>query len=231
MSGRTKLRRYHIWLAWIVAIPILLWVISGLIMVAKPIEEVRGEGLLRDPKPIELAGPPIPPLVDGVPLSDLSIEQRAAGPRWVVKLADGKRRLADPTTGLLLPELSASDARREVEARYTGKAAIKSVVRTNADDPPIDLRRPLATWQVTMDDGARFYVDMASGQIVATRTGWWRFYDFMWGLHIMDPVGREDAHNPFVIGFGILALAMSLLGTILLPKALKKKRKNAAIDS
>ena len=50
-----------------------------------------------------------------------------------------------------------------------------------------------------MSDGAHFYVDATSGQIVATRTRWWRFYDLMWGLHIMDPQTREDTHNPFVI--------------------------------
>ena len=225
MNGRTRNRRWHIWLAWVAAIPILLWTISGLAMVARPIEEVRGEGLLNDPAPIRMVGPPIPPLISGVAVQSLSLEQRAGGPRWVVKLPDGKTRLGDPRTGLLLPELSANDARREVEARYTGKATIQSVARTDADDPPIEFRRPVAAWQVVMSDGVHFYVDASSGQIVATRTGWWRFYDFMWGLHIMDPVTREDTHNPFVILFGIVALAMSVLGTILLPKALKKKRR------
>ena len=225
MNGRTRNRRWHIWLAWVAAIPILLWTISGLAMVARPIEEVRGEGLLNDPAPIRMVGPPIPPLISGVAVQSLSLEQRAGGPRWVVKLPDGKTRLGDPRTGLLLPELSANDARREVEARYAGKATIQSVARTDADDPPIEFRRPVAAWQVVMSDGVHFYVDASSGQIVATRTGWWRFYDFMWGLHIMDPVTREDTHNPFVILFGIVALAMSALGTILLPKALKKKRR------
>lgn len=231
MNGRSRNRRWHIWLAWIAAIPILLWTISGLVMVARPIEEVRGEGLLSDPAPIRLIGPPIPPLISGVPVQSLSLEQRAAGPRWVVKLPDGTTRLADSRTGLLLPPLSASDARREVEARYAGKASIQSVTRTDANNPPIELRRPSAAWQVAMSDGAHFYVDAASGQVIATRTGWWRFYDFMWGLHIMDPVGREDTHNPFVIVFGIVALAMSLLGTILLPKALKRKRDGRNLDS
>jgi hypothetical protein len=224
MNGRGKYRRWHIWLAWVAALPILLWVISGLVMVARPIGDVRGEGLLRDPAPIRLVGPPIPPLVAGVQLTSLSLEQRASGPRWVVRLPDGTTRLADPATGLLLPPLSANDARREVEARYAGEAKVRSVARTSADKPPIDLRRPIAAWQVRMDDGAHFYVDAASGQIVATRTRWWRFYDLMWGLHIMDPQTREDTHNPFVIMFGIAALAMSVLGAILLPKALRKKR-------
>lgn len=223
MSGRAKLRRWHVWLGWIAAIPVLLWVISGLVMVARPIEEVRGEGLLREPSPLHLIGPPIPPLISGVQLSSLSLEQRAAGPRWIIKLPDGKTRLADPRTGLLLPGLSAGDARGEVEARYTGSAKVQSVTRISAKEPPLDLRRPMAAWQVTMDDGTHFYVDAASGQIVATRTRWWRFYDLMWGLHIMDPATREDTHNPFVIVFGIAALAMAILGAITLPMTLKRK--------
>jgi len=224
VKARQRFRRWHIWLGWVGAVPILLWVVSGLVMVWKPIEEVRGSGLLREPAPIRLVGTPIPPLVAGVPLSALSIEQRAAGPRWVIKLPDGKTRLADPDTGLLLPPLSASDARREVEARYTGEGRIVAVNRTKADNPPIDLRRPIEAWQVTMDDGTRIYVDAASGQIAATRTRWWRFYDLMWGLHIMDPQTREDTHNPFVIIFGLAALAMAVLGTIVLPMTVRRRK-------
>ena len=194
-------------------------------MVARPIEEVRGAGLLRDPQPMRLVGPPISPLVAGVPLSSLTLEERAAGPRWVIKLPDGKTRIADPTTGLLLPALSASDATREVEARYTGKAKVQSVTRTSADNPPLDLRRPIDAWKIEMDDGTRFYVDSNTGQIAATRTRWWRFYDLMWGLHIMDPQTREDTHNPFVIGFGIIALAMAVLGTIVLPMTIRRRKK------
>jgi hypothetical protein len=143
----------------------------------------------------------------------------------VVKLPDGKIRLADPLTGLFLPALSAADARREVEVRYNGKARVRSVTRTSADDPPLDLRRPIASWQVTMDDGTHFFVDAWSGQIVATRTRWWRFYDFMWGLHIMDPAGREDTHNPFVVLFGIAALALAVLGAITLPMTINRRNK------
>ncbi|HET6943643.1 MAG TPA: PepSY domain-containing protein [Sphingomicrobium sp.] len=227
MNGRSKLRRWHTWLAWAAAIPILLWLVSGLVMVARPIEEVRGEALLRDPPPLRLAGPPIPPPVAGVALSSLSLEQRAAGPRWVIKLPDGRTRLADPQTGLLLPGLSAADARREVEARYSGLSTVRSVTRTSAGHPPLELRRPIAAWQVTMDDGTHVFVDASSGQIVATRTRWWRFYDLMWGLHIMDPASREDTHNPFVILSGIAALAMAVLGAIVLPMTLRKKARRS----
>ena len=222
---RSRLRRWHVWLGWVIALPILFWVVSGLVMVWKPIEEVRGNHLLREPGPVRLAGPPIPPNVAGVPLKSLSLEQRAAGPRWVIKLPDGTTRLADPLTGLLVPPLSAADATREVTARYTGEAKLRSVSRTNASSPPLELRRPIAAWQVAMDDGTRFYVDAGSGEVVARRTPWWRFYDFMWGLHIMDLETREDAHNPLVLGFGFTALAMTILALVLLPMTINRRKR------
>ena len=54
--------------------------------------------------------------------------------------------------------------------------------------------------------------------MLALRTGGWRLYDAMWGLHIMDLESREDFHHPLLIGFAALALANVALGTILLFK-------------
>jgi hypothetical protein len=76
-----------------------------------------------------------------------------------------------------------------------------------------------------MDDGTHFYVDAGSGAIVARRTGWWRFYDLMWGVHIMDLKTREDAHNPLTIGFAIAALAMCVLALVLLPMTIRRRRR------
>ena len=38
------------------------------------------------------------------------------------------------------------------------------------------------------------------------RTGLWRWFDFAWGLHILDPRGREDTHHPLLIASAALAL-------------------------
>jgi hypothetical protein len=219
------LRRWHVWLGWLIAIPMVLWTVSGVVMVWKPIEEVRGEQLMAEPPPLRLAAPPVPPQVQSVPLKSLVLQPRAAGPRWVVTLEDGTTRLADPASGTLLPRLSAADAVREVMARYAGTEKVAAVTRTDRDNPPLDLRRPVESWQVRMGDGTHFYVDAGSGEVIARRTGWWRFYDLMWGLHIMDPGGREDTHNPFVIGFGIAALVSTLMAVILLPMVTRRRRK------
>ena len=78
-----------------------------------------------------------------------------------------------------------------------------------------------------MDDGTRFYVDAASGSLVAKRTGWWRFYDFMWAIHIMDFDTREPSPNGWILTFGIAALAMAVMAIILLPLTIRRKRKQA----
>ncbi|MGI8705128.1 MAG: PepSY domain-containing protein [Sphingomicrobium sp.] len=227
---RSRLRRWHVWLGWIVGIPILLWVVSGVVMVWRPIEEVRGEHLVTPLQPVRLSSAPVPPRIEGVPLSGLSLKQTAAGPRWVVEVANGPTRLADPATGALLPPVSATDAAREVAAVYTGQSSIRSVSRTDPDNPPLELRRPIPAWKVSFADGTNFYVHAGSGEIVARRTPWWRLFDLMWGIHIMDLETREDMHNPLVLGFGIASVAMGLLALALLPMTIRRRRRAVRQD-
>jgi uncharacterized iron-regulated membrane protein len=224
MKLRQSLRRFHIWLGWVVALPLLAWTVSGLVMVARPIEEVRGEGLIGEPPALPFGTRPVPPQIGPRPVTSLRLEQRHDGPKWVIVYRDGGSRLADGATGRLLPPLSAADARSLVEARYTGRSKVSAVDRTSADDPPLDLRKKIDAWRVTMDDGTRFYVNAATGEIAARRTRWWRIYDFMWGLHIMDLKTREDMHNPLVIGFAMVALLTIIMAIVLLPMTLKRRR-------
>ena len=223
MGVRASLRRYHVWLGWLVGLPFLFWTVSGLVMVAKPIDEVRGTALIAEPKPIALSPGLVVPAVQGRAVSSLKLQQRAAGPRWVIEFADGATRLGDPATGALLPVMGAADAAREVTARYTGQASVAETSRVDPDSPPLELRRAMNGWRVRMDDGTHFYVDGGSGEIVARRTSWWRFYDFMWGLHIMDLQGREETNNPWVVTFSFLSLGMVLLALVLLPLTIKRK--------
>jgi len=222
---RHSLRRYHIWLGWIIGVPMLFWTLSGVVMVWKPIEEVRGTHLLKKAQPMRFNAPVVPPVIAGVPLKSLSLERRAGGPRWVAVLPDGTARLADPATGRWLPPYSASDAAAEVTWLYAGTSPVRSVTRTDPDRPPLELRHAVASWQVALEDGTHFYIDANSGMLHAKRTRWWRFYDWMWGLHIMDLKTREDAHNPLTIGLGIAALAMVLLAFVLLPMSTRWPRR------
>jgi hypothetical protein len=223
---RSRLRRWHVWLGWLVGLPMLFWVVSGLVMVAKPIEEVRGEHLVAKPRPISLAGPLVVPRFEGRAVAALSLKPRADGQRWEIEFADGERRLADPATGRLLPRLGPADVTKELMARYVGTAKVVDVSRVDINSPPLELRRAMNGWRVRMSDDSHFYVDGGSGEVIARRTRWWRFYDLMWGLHIMDLQGREDTHNPWIVSFAALSLGMVLLALTLLPLTLRRRNGN-----
>lgn len=204
----------------------IFWTVSGLVMVARPIDDVRGTSLIRDAAPIASTRGVVAPMIEGRAIAGMKLESRAGGPRWVISFADGGARLADPATGALLPVLGAAEAAREVMTRFTGQAKVVETSRVAADSPPLELRRAMDGWRVRMDDGTHFYVDAGSGEIVARRTRWWRVYDFMWGLHIMDLQGRAETNNPWVVTFGALSVLMALLAIVLLPLTVwKRKRK------
>ena len=228
---RRTLRRWHVWLGWLVGVPMIFWTVSGLVMVARPIEDVRGSALIRDAAPIASTRGVVAPVIEGRAVSAMKLESRATGPRWVIAFADGGSRLADPATGALLPALGAADAAREVTSRYTGTARVVETRRVAADSPPLELRRALDGWRVKMDDDTHFYVDAGSGEIVARRTSWWRIYDFMWGLHIMDLQGREETNNPWVVTFAALSVLMALLAIVLLPLTVKRRNRKRVTPS
>lgn len=224
MRVRQILRRWPIRLSWIVGLPLLVWTVSGLVMVARPIETVRGEDLVSKAPALPSGLVPVAPAIGPRPVESLRLEPSPDGPRWLLKYADGGTRLADVATGRLLPPLAAADAARIVEARYTGEARVAAVDRISADGPPLELRRTVAAWRVTMSDGTRFYLDSGTGEILARRTRWWRFYDLMRGLHIMDLRTWKDAHDPLLIGFAGAALVTILLALILLPLTPGRRR-------
>ena len=222
-----RFARWHIWLGWLIAIPLVLWTASGLIMVAKPIEEVRGTTLRLEPderEPLRGNPRPIAFRLDGSPQV---VELRSFVQRGrAITLAtapDGTITRYDAETGASLPPLDETEARAVVAASIRGGDRIAEMRAFDGDDTPFDYRRLEAVWQATLADGTRVYVNRATGEVDAVRTRWWRFYDLLWGLHIMDLETREQPHNSFTITFGMLALAGAVLGSILLFRRRKRR--------
>ncbi|OYX66223.1 MAG: hypothetical protein B7Y88_04820 [Sphingomonadales bacterium 32-64-17] len=217
-----KFARWHIWLGWLVGVPILMWCITGLVMTLYPIEEVRGEHLRAEAPLIDPRGLVFP--ADSLnEASAISLVQQVDGPAWLVTEADGGRYRYSARTGEVLPPLIESEARRVAEAAYAGGGKIKSVTYFPADLSPMDLRAPFDAWRAHFSDGTNIYMRSSTGEIVAVRTGWWRIYDFMWGLHIMDLETREDTSHPVLTIFAALAVIGALLGCVLMFRRRKAK--------
>jgi hypothetical protein len=209
--------KWHIWLGWLTGVPLVLWCASGLVMVAKPIDEVRGDHLRREAAPTAL--PVATDIAVRLPADRavVAVGTRVEDGRIITRLtyADETVERFDEAGRKLAP-FSDVEARLLVAKAFVGGNRITDVRLTAADKPPLDFRQPTAAWQVTLADGTHVYVGRDSGEIAAVRTRWWRVFDFFWGLHIMDLQTREDTHHPILIGFAALALIGSLLGTTLL---------------
>jgi uncharacterized iron-regulated membrane protein len=219
-----RFARWHVWLGWVVGLPILMWAVTGLVMVARPIEEVRGEHLRSAHAAIDPAGIAFPPRI-GEPIHEARLVAQPDGPVWIVTAADGGRWRYSARFGTATPPVVEDEARRIAEAAYAGTARLEGVSYLPPGEAPTDARATAAVWQARFADGTRVYIDDATGEVLALRTGQWRFYDFLYGLHIMDPQAHEDAHNPFAIVFAALSVIGASLGCILLFRRRKARVK------
>lgn len=212
-------RWLHLWTGVIIGIQIILWVASGLIMVVRPLEVVRGDDVRRERPALPMpAGLPAGlPALQGV--EKLELGQLLGRPVWKLTDAQGKR-LLDAASG---QAISITPAEAEAIARagttLSGAVTVTAITPSN----PASDWRDTAGYRVTFADDIRVYIS-SQGEIGAVRTPWWRFYDLFWGLHIMDWQDRENTHGPVIIAATLLALGVVLSGALLTIKHFWRRR-------
>jgi hypothetical protein len=199
-------RWIHLWSGVIIGIQIILWVASGLVMVVRPLDEVRGTTLRREAPALSV--PAGLPALQGV--EKLELGQLLGRPVW--KLTDGQgKRLLDASTGQPIA-ITAAQAEAIARAGTTleGPATVSAITPAN----PASDWRETAGYRVEFADDVRVYIN-SQGEIGAVRTPWWRFYDLFWGLHILDWQDRENTHGPVIIIATLMALGVVLTGALL----------------
>ncbi len=218
-----RFARWHIWLGWLAGFPILMWTVTGLFMAARPISEVRGDHLLARPDTVATDALVIPPRLGKV--KEMTLAAQADGPVWIVTQTDGARYRYSARDGTVLGPVTKDEARAIADQAYIGTATLEGVTYFPGDVAPSDLRQPIDSWQARFSDGTHLYIADVTGEVVAVRTGFWRAYDFMWGLHIMDLKTRENAHHAILLIFAGISVAGALLGCILMFRRRKARVK------
>lgn len=221
-SFLNRLARWHVWLGWLIGVPLVMWTATGLFMVAKPIDEVRGDHLRLpvEETPLVIADSPL--ATDDAQLKEMRVTMQDGRAVAVLTSLDGAITRVDVANGTALPALDAAAAQSEVAARIVGGNSVRAVTLFEANNTPFEFRRPLAVWQVALENGAHVYVGRDTGEIEAVRTSWWRWFDFMWGLHIMDLSERENSSHPILIAFAALSLIGAIFGCILMFRRRKR---------
>ena len=215
-------RNLHKWLGLLVGLQVMLWMASGLYMVVVDIDFIHGDTLVKNMPPVITV-----PKEPRITIADLAQRYPGAsrmglrsvmGKVFYTVTDAGSRYLFDADTGSLASPLNADTAREIAEHHYAGEARVSrvSLITTN---PPAEIQtRVLPLWRVDFDDryATSFYIDPFDGSLVTRRHRYWRIFDFMWMLHIMDYENRQDAHNPLLITAQISGLLFAISGLWLL---------------
>ena len=222
-------RRTHKWLSLVVGIQALLWVLGGLYMVAVPIGIVHGDHLARSERPaLRADAARIDPaaLAARYPGSSGFVFKQLGG-REVVEVRQGKQvLLADAASGAALAPLGRAQVEALARAAYLGDGKLRAAEWLTTSPREVG-GRPAPLWAVHFDDmvSTTLYYSPYSGELVTRRHALWRWFDFVWMLHIMDYEEREDVNNGLLRTGAIAGFAMTLSGVWLLALWLRKRSK------
>lgn len=213
-----RMRQVHNVLALVVGAQVLLWIVSGLFFTLFPIETIRGE-LLRAAVKETLVPPDggwLAPSDAAAGASRVTLKPWLGRAVYIVE-TEGGTRMLDAATGETLSPLDETAARAVAEHGWAGQGMLQSVSLV-AKAPSESGRAGQPMWRVDFSgkDTATFWVTPDTGEVRAVRTGLWRTYDLLWGLHIMDWTARETFSTWWIKAVAFGALAMTLAGVWLL---------------
>lgn len=225
-------RALHKWIALIVGIQALLWVVSGFYMVVVDLDFIHGDSLVRN-----LA---TPPPRSGPWISVNEVRARFAGlqslrikglpgmqgPLFEIASAEGIV-LLDGTTGERLSPLSQERVSDLARHYYAGSGSLGGLTLLVDDPPPLEIQtRRLPLWRAEFDDWLEttLYIHPDSGELITRRHRFWRWFDVFWMLHIMDYDDRQDVNNTLLKGTTLAGCVLAVSGLWLACFSFRRRR-------
>jgi uncharacterized iron-regulated membrane protein len=236
-------RNLHKWFGLLVGLQLLIWLGSGLYMVAVDIDFIHGDPLVRNmQQAVTLPDAPAPGVnnlrakyPDATRIGLIPV----MGKTHYSVITPTQRYLLDPISGRVISPLDEQTARQIAKYHFNGDVSADDlggddpIIRATLieSNPPMEIQtRRLPLWRIDFDDrfSTSFYIDPYTGALATRRHQYWRIFDFMWMLHIMDYEERADAHNPLLVTAQVTGLIFTLTGIWLLLYSFNQRRKNRA---
>ena len=225
-------RKTHKWIALIVGAQALIWVVSGLYMTAIHIDYIHGDHLVVAKKPEPLMEAAIKPLNQPF-LGKLGVIKsiklsRINGKNLYLINADEKLVRVDAESLAILPEFDDQMIKQIALSYYAGSAQISAISLLEQHPPELG-SRPQPVWQVTFDDWleSTLYFNAQTGELRSKRSNLWRWFDFLWMLHIMDYESRADINNWLLRAAASLGTLLAISGIGLLVYSFRQDRSSA----
>jgi len=155
----------------------------------------------------------------------IGIKSLLGSPFYTVTTAK-KRYLLDASTGQVVSPLDEKMATQIATYQYNGDATVMKTALITSDAPMEIGTRALPLWRVDFDDrfATSFYIDPYSGSLVTRRHVYWRVFDFLWMLHIMDYDERSDIHQPLLWSAQVAGLLLTVTGAWLLIHRMRRRK-------
>jgi uncharacterized iron-regulated membrane protein len=233
MSNRNYksfIRKSHRYLGVFIGIQFLLWTISGLFFSWTNIKEIRGDHLRGDRNAIKNIDGVITPADVRAELLKIEPKSKVTSFRIVnvlgtnyfeVIYTDSNKTkstvLFDTKSGEKRSAVTKEEAERIAGSALAEKSNVKEIVYLTGDNVSSHheyREKPLPAWAITFDhpENLTVYLSADNGQIQSFRTSNWRVFDFLWMLHTMDFIGRDDINNWPLRIFSGLSLLMIVSG-------------------
>ncbi|REJ76275.1 MAG: hypothetical protein DWQ47_11735 [Acidobacteria bacterium] len=224
------IRKIHRYLGVFIGIQVFLWTVSGIFFSWTNINEIRGDHLRKDIGKLKAIEGSISPADVRSKLLETSPETKITSFR-IVRVLDENYfevthtnsenqkaiSLFSTTSGDKRDPVSRSEAEHIATSALSNKTEVKETVYLEEKDlgSHHEYREKIVpAWAVTFDhpENLTVYVSAENGQVQSFRTRSWRVFDFLWMLHTMDFIGRDDFNNWVLRVFSALSLLMIISG-------------------
>ncbi len=244
MNIARTIRKVHRWSGLIIGIQLLLWTVSGFYFSLISIDTIHGDHLAMPAEDFEVNSlenfQPPGLAINSFMTSNPTVEVKSVSlthlrGRDVYRLAvsmDGKQtnRLIDARTGSVVDMMEAMEAEMIASQLIKFDAPMTKIDLLESAELDSEFRGrilPLYRLSYEHDSGIRLYLDAWTGELVARRTSYWRGFDFLWMLHIMDYDERDNFNNNLLRIFAFSAVLFVLSGFtlwLLSSKWMQKRR-------
>jgi hypothetical protein len=210
LQGQRRLRRWHRLIAMATSIQLLLWTLSGLFFAFVDIDYVRGHQFKVPVGPVALDLSQF--AVTEFDAQHLVVRERLPGEMLVGVHGQSGLQWLDQT-GAVARALTAEEA--------LALGATRTLMTPNrsewVDQPEVGSEyrgAPLPLWRLWESDvpDRVAYMDALSGEVLAVRHGAWRWWDFLWSLHIMSYTDRDTIGTWLLKILSVMALLTAVLG-------------------
>jgi hypothetical protein len=222
-------RRAHKWIGLVIGVQALLWMISGLYMVVVPLEVIHGDHLAHVfSEPLKPSGNRI----EQGRLSQLypgitSVKLKNMLGKEVYEIKQGKdAALVDAASGKKISPLDRDTIKALADDAYAGEGSIRGIEWVMKAPREVGAR-PVPLWAVHYEElgDTTLYFSPHTGDLVARRHNLWRWFDFLWMLHIMDYDERENVNNTLLRVASATGLAFALSGAWLLLYSFRRRKR------